>query len=190
MVISQTGKVGIGTTEPGERLEVAGNIEVSGDGNGIKFPGGTVQTTAAAPTWHQLLPAAERFQLVMNDEAVLDKETGLVWERTGSSEEMDWYEAIDYCYGRTTGGRKGWRLPTMEELSSLVDPSEEDPALPEGHPFLGDHVSSYCWSSTTNTLNTSNAWFVYFYVGSDNGNYKSNYYYVRAVRGGQGHDAW
>ena len=51
-----SGNVGVGTTNPGEKLEVAGNIEVSGAGNGIKFPDGTVQTTAPAPTWHQILP--------------------------------------------------------------------------------------------------------------------------------------
>ena len=31
------------------------------------------------PSWYQILSADKRFVLVMNDEAVLDKETGLVW---------------------------------------------------------------------------------------------------------------
>ncbi|MFL6254543.1 MAG: tail fiber domain-containing protein [Pyrinomonadaceae bacterium] len=41
-----TGLVGIGTTAPTERLEVAGNLKVSGAGNGIIFADGTKQTTA------------------------------------------------------------------------------------------------------------------------------------------------
>jgi hypothetical protein len=41
-------RLGIGTTTPSEKLEVAGNIKISGTGNGIKFPDGTIQTTAAS----------------------------------------------------------------------------------------------------------------------------------------------
>ena len=45
--IDQVGRVGIGTTVPSQRLEVAGNLKVSGGGNGLIFPDNTVQTTAA-----------------------------------------------------------------------------------------------------------------------------------------------
>jgi hypothetical protein len=43
-----SGNVGIGTTTPGGKLEVAGNLKVSGTAgiNGIIFPDGTTQTTA------------------------------------------------------------------------------------------------------------------------------------------------
>jgi len=34
------------------------------------------------PAWSQKLPAADRFVLVLDGVAVLDKETGLVWERS------------------------------------------------------------------------------------------------------------
>jgi Chaperone of endosialidase len=40
-------KVGIGTSTPTEKLEVVGNAKITGTGNGIKFPDGTTQTTAA-----------------------------------------------------------------------------------------------------------------------------------------------
>ncbi len=40
--------VGIGTTNPpGQKLEVAGNVLISGVGNGLTFPDGTTQSTAA-----------------------------------------------------------------------------------------------------------------------------------------------
>jgi hypothetical protein len=47
MSMQGDGKVGIGTLSPTQRLEVAGNLKVSGIGNGIVFPDGTTQTTAA-----------------------------------------------------------------------------------------------------------------------------------------------
>jgi hypothetical protein len=42
-----TGEVGIGTTSPTNKLEVAGNLKLTGTGNGLIFPDGTKQTTAA-----------------------------------------------------------------------------------------------------------------------------------------------
>jgi len=42
------GNVGIGTVLPAERLEVVGNVRVSGTGNGFIFPDGTKMTTANA----------------------------------------------------------------------------------------------------------------------------------------------
>jgi len=68
------------------------------------------------------------------DDVVLDKETGLVWERAPSSGMMNWDTAVCNCYDKYLGGRKGWRLPTIEELTSFVDPNN-NPTLPVGHPF-------------------------------------------------------
>ncbi|MBA7598367.1 hypothetical protein ES703_05381 [subsurface metagenome] len=48
LLIVNDGNVGIGTTSPAEKLEVSGNIKVSGFGNGLIFPDGTRQITAGA----------------------------------------------------------------------------------------------------------------------------------------------
>jgi ethanolamine utilization microcompartment shell protein EutS len=46
MRIDNTGFVGIGTTTPGEMLEVSGNVKLSGTGSHITFPDGSVQSLA------------------------------------------------------------------------------------------------------------------------------------------------
>ena len=57
------GSVGIGTVSPTQKLEVEGNVQISGEGNGLRFPDGSVQTTAPlsadliAPAVHFELPA-------------------------------------------------------------------------------------------------------------------------------------
>jgi|GEM_PF-1299624 len=168
MVIKADGFVGIGTTDPDEKLEVAGNLKVSGTGNGVVFPDGTVQTTASAPTWHQKLPAAERFELVMGDQAVLDKETGLVWARNANIDGYKtWQSAINYCANLSISDRKGWRLPEREELASLLDMSVSgSPKLPAGYSSFFTNVHfGYYWSSTTYEGGSTGAW----HVGMHNG---------------------
>ncbi len=46
MYTGVSGNVGIGTTSPSEKLEVGGNVKISGSGNGVIFPDDTKQTTA------------------------------------------------------------------------------------------------------------------------------------------------
>jgi hypothetical protein len=51
MTITSSGNVGIGTTAPGAKLEINGNIKLSsGSGASLTFPDGTVQSTAWSGT--------------------------------------------------------------------------------------------------------------------------------------------
>jgi hypothetical protein len=87
-------------------------------------------------SWSGLLPPSRRFTLVMNNAAVLDNETGLVWQRTVGPPVEDWEFAWSLCVANATGGRRGWRMPTVSELQSLIEPGASNPALPAGHPFV------------------------------------------------------
>ena len=100
------------------------------------------------PTWSQHLTKG-RFTVLplFNGEAVLDKETGLVWEKQPDGGTHTWSAAVERCYVVNHGDRQGWRLPTIEELVSLLDTTQVNPALSAGHPFLG--VSGDYWSATT-----------------------------------------
>ncbi len=101
------------------------------------------QGPAGPPTWSKVLPVGKRFELVMNGEAVLDNETGLVWEKVIDPGDTSTSGSYLRCLNLSLGGRKGWRLPSVSELSSLVDPEQTNPALPPGHPFSSVKLSVY-----------------------------------------------
>ena len=177
------GNVGVGTITPNSRLTVEGTIESTS--GGVKFPDGTVQITASGPTWHQILPADQRFVLVMNNEAVLDKETGLVWERSPNANPRNWDSAWIHCVQRTVDVRRGWRLPTVEELASLINPEGSNPSLPAGHPF--ENVQNYAYWSSTIYPYDGGLMAVWFDGGTISPYMKTvNTIYVWCVRGGQG----
>ncbi len=118
-----------------------------------------------------------------DDGTVTDTSTGLIWQQTSISNTMTWEQALAYCEGLSLGGYTDWRLPSIKELRSLVDYSQNSPTINTTY-FLNT-VSSIYWSSTTYTNGTSNAWGVNFSYGNDTDGSKGNVVYARAVRGGQ-----
>ena len=140
-------------------------------------------------TWGEPINTPDRFIVLssFNDAAVLDQETRLVWEQGPSTTLQSWLNAQISCTIKTVGGRKGWRLPTIQELASLVDPSVANPALPDGHPFSDVQSSGY-WSATTFASDPSGAWDVVFGNGVVGDDDKTDGYFVWCVRGGQGGD--
>ena len=114
------------------------------------------------------LPAAQRFVILpaFNNEAVLDKETGLIWERSPQTTSARWIAARRTCIEKNVGGQKGWRLPSLDELTSLVDPSvaPPGPTLPPGHPFLTVQSTVY-WSATRVDEDARGSWAVHFGLG-------------------------
>ena len=136
----------------------------------------------AQPSWDQSLPPASRFIVLanFNNEAVLDRETGLVWERSPSTTlfagrpdplVIGGEQASNHCVLLRSGNRLGWRLPSVQELLSLVDPAQPSaPKLPAGHPFInvqtGPFDSIGYWSATVDANPGENGiWAVYFGAG-------------------------
>jgi len=107
--------------------------------------------------------------------------------------------------------KSGWRLPTREELKSIVDYGKANPAISSVFVNVADDTSTDCqdrcgsekssskkynkdcsgneyysndyWTSTFVTSDTSNSWFVNFYHGFDNWKSQSNENFIRCVRG-------
>ncbi len=136
------------------------------------------------------------------DGTVTDKDSGLMWQQATAPGTYTWESALAYCEdlilnndGEWTIGipnasgikYDNWRLPTRNELQSIVDYSISSPAIDSV--FLGT-IPDHYWSSTTNALDTNQAWTVHFLYGHVNYGYiKTGSNYVRAVRGGQ-YDYW
>jgi hypothetical protein len=111
--------------------------------------------------------ASKRFTVLsdFNNQAVLDKETGLVWEQSPDTTPVSWFTARVDCIDKNVGARKGWRLPSIAESASLVDPNAASaPFLPAGHPFSNIVLSNY-WSATTIAGDPPNVWLVNFTDG-------------------------
>jgi Protein of unknown function (DUF1566) len=146
----------------------------------------------ANPSWDQQIPAAQRFIVLSNwnNDAVLDRETGLVWQRTPSNSAGTWGTALEDCHVNFQDGRRGWRLPSIEELSSLVDNTG---GLPAGSPFIGvntgmvGNVFATYWSSTTDERSSgADAYSYSFGGGLVDIAPKANSNFVWCVRGGSG----
>jgi hypothetical protein len=147
----------------------------------------------AEPAWDQKLRSGTtRFVILSNwgDEAVLDRNTGLVWQRSPLEARQRWSDARSGCLNTTTGGREGWRLPSVAELASLIDPSLSPPFVPSV--FDGVQSSSPYWSATTNAEFPSSAWIVSFVqnVKGVSTTHKTDSLHVWCVRGGMNADAY
>jgi hypothetical protein len=113
---------------------------------------------------------------------VTDERTGLMWQQEFPEAKMTWEQAVSYCKELNLAGHNDWRLPTIQELKSIVDYIRYNPVINIG--YFPNTGSSFYWSSTTHAYYTGYAWGVYLYNGYDYCSYKYSSYYVRAVRGG------
>ena len=153
------------------------------------------------PAWSKKLPCdstsnCPRFELVLDGAAVLDKETGLVWEKSphtntsiwvDSSNLCSWFDCFNYCHELSTGNRFGWRLPMIQELASLGERTGGSLSLPAGHPFIFEQFNvAFFWSSYNDAFNFNNSWAVSFGNGYMTYAWKENRYNAWCVRGGQG----
>jgi serine/threonine-protein kinase len=86
---------------------------------------------------------------VRKDILVVDKETGLMWQRGASSDRLMWPEGFAYIErlnGEKWGGFDDWRYPTQEELATLLTEEENRETGLYIDPVFGDQRC--CWSST------------------------------------------
>lgn len=129
-------------------------------GQGSSYASGDDGASASGVAW----PGA-RFTDHANG-TVTDRLTGLVWmKNAGCFAPSSWAVALaaanslaSGACGLSDGSAAGqWRMPNINELDSLVDVSQINPALATAHPFTNVGLATAYWSSTTYMALTANA---------------------------------
>jgi hypothetical protein len=126
------------------------------------------------------------FQLQNDVKVVFDHASGLMWQQSGSVKEISYDDAKKYVSQLNSdqfAGYNDWRMPTLEEAMSLMEPAEKSSGIHLDTVF--DNTQVWIWTSDIN--NVSLAWLVNFVSGNCY-TYPNDYFdfvnggYVRAVR--------
>ncbi|MCI5190018.1 MAG: DUF1566 domain-containing protein, partial [Candidatus Electrothrix sp. AS4_5] len=136
---------------------------------------------------------------------VTDTKTGLMWKRCseglsgdncehGKLEEYTYNDAVKRFKDVKYAGYADWRLPTIDELKTLIYCSKgvnkygqcndrsEKPNINQ-QAFPNTRAWGY-WSGSSSASNSASAWFVAFNNVKSNIGYRSDYLPVRLVRSG------
>lgn len=115
---------------------------------------------------------------------VIDDAARLTWQQSGSETRMFFSAAQAYVNQLNQyrfGGYSDWRLPTLEEAMSLVEPERKN-----GNLYVDPELdTNQRWIWTADNTPAGVAWFVDFSNGGCNANHVNDDGYVRAVRSGQ-----
>jgi hypothetical protein len=109
-----------------------------------------------------------------NSDVVIDRTTGLMWQKKPDGVERNWKDAELYCQKLSLGGYSDWRLPNESVLMKMIKNKMM---------FSSSLRNNYYWSSTVSNP-TSWATYVNFGYGDAGMAWKGSGMYVRCVRGG------
>lgn len=129
-------------------------------------------------------PTPERFAVVEGG-GILDRQTQLIWAQCAVGQQ--WNKST--CEGEGVAlrmaearalARVGWRIPSLQELSSLVDLATANPAI-DGHYFPGTPAGDF-WTATPFVNQPGSSWRVNFREGEAHGVKDKVASYLRLVR--------
>ncbi len=79
----------------------------------------------------------------VKEDVVTDTKTGLMWQRKDAGKSMTHKEAVEYCEALKLGGYDDWRLPTIDELRTLIVGCQSGTSACK---VGGDCLASSCWN--------------------------------------------
>ena len=114
---------------------------------------------------------------------IVDYATNSMWQPSGPKDPLPWRDAQEYIVRlnrEQAAGYAGWRLPTLEELASLLEPARQKSQLFLAPVFGASHV--WCWSADQAAAADKTAWYVSFSSGGIQQQGIANAAFVLAVR--------
>ena len=114
-----------------------------------------------------------------------DSENGLVWSSLSKKYLPYWYDAAKYCTDLVEGGSNNWRVPSMEELRTLVTNCPDGDCVPNTtgeYSVLGDLGN--LWSSDISSGDSDYVNLFKFMTASEDSHsfYDENFARARCVR--------
>jgi len=117
------------------------------------------------------------------EKVILDEATGLMWQKNGSDEYMDFKNAKQWIIElnrNSLAGFTDWRLPTLEEAMSLIEPEMKNEKYIDP---IFDSRQNVIWTADQVIQGETQAmWIVGFDYGVCDWNDMVNVDYMRAVR--------
>ncbi len=110
---------------------------------------------------HSTIQHEYEAEIIGDDKVVIDHATGLMWHQSGSYEYMKKKEVKKWIRGLNRKGYAGqndWRVPTVEEASSLLEASERNGSLYIDTVF--DNKQRWLW--TGDSCSSGGMWRIYF----------------------------
>jgi serine/threonine protein kinase len=142
---------------------------------------------------------AEQQRIIDENTVTID---GLSWTKK-TVKDKTFSQADEYCQDLELGGKSDWRLPTIDELRSVVDgcggtsveysdqnlhsityKNKANSSYQSCYVNKG-FISSWYWSSDSLSGSTTTDGIVYFDNGGVGNGNKDNYFYLRCVRAGE-----
>ena len=178
------------------RDRAVGMTKVGGGAAGFDFScvrwDGTVDNSASCTTALTANTGASASGPAATDWACTkDNHTNLIWSlqtvsgvtwadatSTAGSSPIAAHNGASRC-----GHATGWRVPTRRELLSIVHHGAYSPAIDGA--YFPSTVSSWYWTNDSYAPYPADAWFVDFYNGNTDADYKTFTNHVRLVRSGQ-----
>ena len=129
---------------------------------------------------HSTIEHNYNVKYIIGDKVVLDYATGLMRHPHGSKEYMNWHAVngwIDSFNSRGYAGYHDWRLPTVEEAASLLEPSKKNGLYIA--PVFSNRIE-YIW--TGDNYDSGGEWRIALQYGFVGWVTIDNELYVRPVR--------
>lgn len=131
--------------------------------------------------WRPRQNSTSRFH-ALDEHRILDQSTGLTWQQAGSPYPLTWIQAKAYIRNLNcmqSAGTGSWRLPTVDELMSIVTQPSQGLDLCMESVF--DPSQKWLWSADKRSFMA--AWYLSMDLGFVSWQDMTGYYYVKGVCG-------